>query len=228
MQQGKRLFLFILLFVFSFSSFAEKKKKPNYKKIEKEIKKKKSDFYYPKLWEKFMDADPNMTLEEKRHLYYGYIFQADYSAYGRAEYSDSLRSLMKIDNPSDSILNQIVIIGDSVIKEQAFDVRARNYQLYALDKLGNTIEYEKKLTQMKIIVQAIMSSGDGLTKKTAFYVFSVSHEYFILSILGYDFGGSQSLIEHYDYLVVEKNKEGIKGFYFDISPSLNSLSDIFK
>jgi len=228
MQKVKHLFLLILLFVFSFNSYAEKKKKPNYKKIEKEIKKEKSDFYYPKLWEQFMDADPNMTLEEKRHLYYGYIFQTDYSAYGGAKYSDSLRSLMRIDEMSDSILNQIVVIADSVLKEQAFDVRARNYQLYALDKLGNTIEYEKKLTQMRIIIQAILSSGDGLTKKTAFYVFSVSHEYFILNVLGYEFGGSQSLIKHYDYLAVKDNKEGIEGFYFDISPSLNALENLFK
>ena len=221
--------LLILLFVVNLSSFAQKGKKPNYKKIEKEIKKKKSDFYYPKIWKKFMDADPDMSLDEKRYLYYGHIFQPSYSAYGHgSKFSDSLRTLIQIDSIDDQLLNLIVSIADSVIEADAFDLRARNYQLYALEELGNELDYAKKLTQIRIIIHAILSSGDGISQKTAFYVFNISHEYFMLGVLGYDFGGSQSLIGQCDYLKVEKNEDEIEGIYFDISPSLNSLKNMFK
>jgi len=38
----------------------------------------------------------------------------------------------------------------------------------------------------------------------------------------------QSLIEHYDYLTVAKNDAKIEGLYFDVSPCLNSMSNMFK
>jgi hypothetical protein len=38
----------------------------------------------------------------------------------------------------------------------------------------------------------------------------VQREYSILNYLGYDFGGEQSLIEHYDYLKLNKNEDHIR------------------
>jgi len=46
----------------------------------------------------------------------------------------------------------------------------------------------------------------------------------LLDILGFQFGGSQSLIGHYDYLTVQPNEADIEGVYFDVSPCLGSLS----
>lgn len=65
--------------------------------------------------------------------------------------------------------------------------------------------------------------GTELKKKTAFNIIYSSHEYAVLNILGFKFGGQQSLIEHYDFLKVNKNKYNIEGCYFDISPILKSL-----
>ena len=81
---------------------------------------------------------------------------------------------------------------------------------------------------MRIIVDVLLSSGDGLTKKTAFYVIYVSHEYDLLKVLGFDYGGEQTLTEHYDYLLLGDNSKNIKGLYFDVSPCLNSLKNMFK
>ena len=83
--------------------------------------------------------------------------------------------------------------------------------------------FQKKLTQLRTIVDVLMSSGNGKTKEDAFYVIDISHEYNLLSILGFQFGGSQHLIEHYDYLSVAENNQNIEGFYFDVSPCLNSI-----
>jgi len=51
----------------------------NYKKIEKNILKKKSPFFYTHLLKRFTDGDTLFNLDEKRHLYYGYIFQPEYN-----------------------------------------------------------------------------------------------------------------------------------------------------
>ena len=221
------LFLISIFFVFSLSAQDFKPEPVDYKKIKKEISKKSSDFYYPKLMERYLDGDPSLSIEEKRHLYYGYIYQPGYSG-GSSISSEYLRELLNTKDPDDSVLNQIIISCDSILVNDPFNVRALNYQLMSYDALEDQFGYEKVLAKLKVIVHAILSSGDGLKKKSAFYVIAIPEEYFILDVLGYEFGGGQSLIEHYDYLELAKNKDKIKGFYFDITPHLNALGDLFK
>ena len=223
--------LLILVFLLgSYLAFSQniETEKPDYKKIEKEIAKKKSEFFYPKLMKKYMNSDSTMTLEEKRYLYYGYSFQDTYSPYGHSDFSDTLREVLQKEQHTDEELNRIIELSDSILVDNPFDLRVINYQLYALDKLEKKIEFDKKINQMRIVVDALLSSGDGLKKKTAFYVIYTSHEYDLLNILGYEFGGEQSLIDHFDYLKVAKNSQDIKGFYFDVSPCLNSMNEMFK
>ena len=80
---------------------------------------------------------------------------------------------------------------------------------------------------MGIVFDALISSGNGRDKENAFYVIYPSNEYALLEILGFKFGNSQSLIDHYDYLEVAENELGIKGLYFDVTPCLNSLNMMF-
>ncbi|MCZ4410453.1 DUF4919 domain-containing protein [Cryomorphaceae bacterium 1068] len=227
MKKGQ--LLTVVFFVFSIMGFTQdvKPEKPDYKTIKKEISKKKSEFYYPDLLERFQNADTTMTLKEKRYLYYGYSFQDAYSPYGESDYEDSLRTLARKENPTEPELKKICDFADSVLVESPFNLTAINSQLYALDELQEILKFNERLSQMQMVLDALFSSGDGLEKETAFYVLYVSHEYAVLSIMGYEFRG-QSLIEHYDYLTVAKNPEKIEGFYFDISPCLDSMKEMFK
>jgi len=76
----KYLFYFLLIFSVQVSfSQAKKYEKPNYKRIKKEVHKKKSDFYYDKLLKKYNHASRYLSLKEKRHLYYGFVFQKNTS-----------------------------------------------------------------------------------------------------------------------------------------------------
>ena len=225
----KHLFTIFLLFVglFSFSQGWDFEK-PNYKKIEKNIKKKRSNLYYKTLMSRYMSADTTMTLEEKRHLYYGYSFHKNYSPYSSSDYSDSLNDVLDKEEFNNVDQQKIIKFSDYILKENPFDLSAINHQLFALEQTGNKEEFNKKLIQFKIVLDALMSSGNGLNKNDAFYVIFTSHEYHLLSILGLEFGGEQNLIEDYDYLKVAPNEFNIEGLYFEISPCLGSLMDMFK
>lgn len=200
-----------------------KLEKPNYSKIEKAIKKDQSELYYPKLMQRFLDSDTNMSLEEKRHLYYGFSFQPGYAPYGHSDYEDSLNSFLQKGSPNEQEYEKMIRFADSALLYNPFNNRVINAQLVAYEKLGNSDSFDKKLNQMRIIFDALFSSGDGRSKKTAFYVIYTSHEYDLLNVLDFEFGGEQGLIEHYDYLKVAPNSYGIEGLYFDVSPCLNSL-----
>ncbi len=177
---------------------------------------------------RFQQADSTMTLDEKRHLYYGYIFDENYSPYSRSDYGDSLRVVLRKEKMDSLDFNKIVDYTTKMLFENPFDLNAINYQLFSLEQLGNEESFEKRAIQLRTIVDALISSGNGKTKEEAFYVIYTSHEYDLLNILGFQFGGSQSLTEHYDYLTIAENEIKLEGLYFDVSPCLNSMSKMFK
>lgn len=87
-------FLFFILFFLLVPPIHSQKdtfKKPNYKRIKRNVKKKSSDLNYVVLYKKFTSLRSKMTLEEKRHLYYGFVFQKKYNPFGFSKYHDSLR-----------------------------------------------------------------------------------------------------------------------------------------
>ncbi|TYA74878.1 DUF4919 domain-containing protein [Seonamhaeicola marinus] len=226
----KRGFFFIYVIGFCLVLNAQKRdfESVKYNTIEKNIADEASNLFYPKLMKRFLESDSTFNLKEKRHLYYGYSFDENYSPYGSSDYSDSLRGVLKKEQLKTNDFKEIIRLGDSILKEEPFDLRTLNYQLYAYENLENRDKFKFRLNQMKVIIDAIISTGDGEKKKTAFYVLYTSHEYELLNILGLQFGGRQSLIEHYDYLTVAKNDHGIEGMYFEITPCLNSLAKSFR
>ena len=140
----------------------------DYKSIEKKIKKKKSEMYYPDLMERFLAGDTSLNLEEKRHVYYGYAFQKEYSPYGSAEYSDSLLVYLKLEEHDSLSFEKIIHYADLVLEETPFDIKTMRYQMYAMDQLVKMEHYGKRYEQYNIVVDALMSSGDGRSDKNAF------------------------------------------------------------
>lgn len=224
-----RIILLISCFL-SFPSFAQNWdfEKPDFKKIEANIKDQGSSLFYESLMQRFLKADSTMTIEEKRHLYYGYSFQEQYSPYGRSGFEDSLNIILQKAELNEMDLDKIIQFGDSILSSNPFELSTLNYQMYAYDQLGDSLGLKNKIIQYEIILDVLMSSGDGTSKENAFYVIDTSHEYELLGILGFEFGGTQSLIEHYDYLTIKENELGFEGLFFDVSTCFRALKQMFK
>ncbi|MDR1793512.1 MAG: DUF4919 domain-containing protein [Bacteroidales bacterium] len=224
----KQFIVTILIFV-SFLSFGQDFQKPDYQSIEKNIKKQNTSFYYPKLMERYLHCDTTLSLDEKRHLYYGYAFEPKYAPYDNSKYADSIAKLMsRKDKLGATEWQRIVEYGDKVLAKDPFSLRALNYQMYALERLNDGEKSYKKAIQMSIIIEAVLSSGHGMTPKDALFVINVEHELDIIGILGLHPKGKQRFIEYNDYRAVAKNKYGIEGLYFDITPCLKSAENSFK
>ena len=218
----------ILFFVFLFASFltnAQESKyvKPDYNQIENAIKKSDSNLFYPKLMDRFIKGDSTLTIEEKRHLYYGFTFQDNYSPYGSSKDKDKLYEILRKENYSEDDYSKIATYCDNILKENPFDLRIHNYEIFALEKIGTEETIKNKVNQLRGIIDAILSTGKGVEKNDPIYVISVSHEYDILEIFGFKYGGKQSLIDQCDYLTLAENEYQVAGLYFDVSASLNSM-----
>lgn len=218
-----RKILFFLGFSFSLFCGAQNIKVPDYPIIEKAVSDSNSVFFYPDILEKYYSGAHNLSLEEKRHLYYGYIFQESYAPYTTSLYEDSARSLWKKEELTTGDYQKIIRYADRMLAEDPFNTHAIQYKTVALFKLGMSgdQEYDRILNQYYTIMDAILSSGEGTTIKNAYYVTNLQHEYALLSHLDYipkgqSFKGLSG--QYFDYITVEDNPSGIDGFYFEVTP----------
>lgn len=189
----------------------------NFKKLKKEIKKKKSLFYYPNLFQRYLDLDTSLTAEDFRYLYYGYTFQSDYSPYGTPKLRDSLKGYLAREDMMQSEYAISGRIAGDLLKESPFRLRETFIAAVAYEMAGNEDLSNRYYLFYENQVEAIMSTGDGLTEETALAVIYVSDEYEMLEVLGFKFGGQQALIgDGYDELQLEENRHGITHLYFDV------------
>ena len=220
--------LLLLALLFAMSSYAQFREtiSPDYKKIRKQITKKKSNLFYKKLMTRYKMSDPTLTIEEKRHLYYGYVFQDTYTPFEYTKYRDSLILYSKKKTFNKKNLYRIIVNTNKVLRINPFDLSALKFQVFAFKvlKLKADIKYKKE--KIKIIEDALLSSGDGLFKNSAYCVINTSHELEIIDMIGYEYAKKRRIsAPKHEYLNVLENNQQIEGLYFDVTPCLHSVND---
>jgi len=202
--------------------------KPDYKQIKSNIADKKSSFYYPKLWDRYQKGDSTLTLDEKRHLYYGYVFHKDYSPYASSYDQKQVNDILSKENPTEKEWEKLVALLNTALSSDPFSCRYLFYQYVAYKNLNQFDKADIAIKKLRNVADALSSTGDGLSKETAIHVISVSSEYDYLFL--YDLSmNSQSLIDGgYDVLYLNPNKDGLEEMWFDVSQALIYLSKQFK
>lgn len=191
---------------------------PDYKTIERMTKDKASPSYYPKIFSRYKAHDATLTDADYKLLYYGYFFQDGYKSYGSAsKYNDSLKAIFRKEDITDDDRRNAVryTLDDLNTSPLSLKDIYRLYNLY--DILKDKKNMAIYLGKLEMLAKAISSTGDAMTDSTGLHVLSVEDEYTIISLLGYEYGGSQHLTDHpCDYLTLKKNDDGIAGLYFDV------------
>lgn len=217
----KKLFIILtILFVFSNLAISQDQEiRPiKFKKLKKEIRKQRSPFYYPVLFQRYLDLDTSLTSEDFRYLYYGFTFQDAYSPYGIPALQDSLISYLSRQELLRAEYQVAARIGGLLLRESPFRLRETFITAVAYEMAGDGKMSSIYFSFFEKQVDAIMSSGDGLSTNTAFVVIYIRDEYEMLEVLGFKFGGGQALLAgDYDKLELEENPYGVEALYFDVS-----------
>lgn len=217
----KKLFIILtILFVFSNLAISQDQEiRPiKFKKLKKEIRKQRSPFYYPVLFQRYLDLDTSLTSEDFRYLYYGFTFQDAYSPYGIPALQDSLISYLSRQELLRAEYQVAARIGGQLLRESPFRLRETFITAVAYEMAGDGKMSSIYFSFFEKQVDAIMSSGDGLSTNTAFVVIYIRDEYEMLEVLGFKFGGGQALLAgDYDKLELEENPYGVEALYFDVS-----------
>jgi len=191
---------------------------PNYNKIGLEIADENSGLYYPKLFGRYMAADRELTVEDFRYLYYGFSFQNVYNPYADSEYRENLAGYYKKKEITKTDRGQMIKYANLILKAYPFDLRALQILDYAY---YHNNDYEKSYDaefKRKMIVKAIMSTGNGLIKKSGIHLIDDSHKFDLLTDMGLRYNGQHQLSNNVcEYLGVFENDKNISGLYFNVS-----------
>lgn len=194
-----------------------------FRKVKKEIKKKSSPYYYPQLFQRYQELDTSLTAMDFRYLYYGFSFQDDYRPYGTPSLRDSLVTYLQRQDLLQAELEVAARIAGELLRESPFRLRETFIAAVAYEMAGNARLSVIYFNYYEKQVEAIMSTGDGMSKNSAFAVIYIPDEYEILEVLGFNFSGSQSLIEgNYDLLEVDQNSYGITEIYFNVNRMIDA------
>lgn len=226
----KRLLFTLLLVVLSSNIFAQDEfffsNPPDYELIGSLIKSKTSNFYYPKLVERFIDADTSLTKDELRCLYYGKVYQDDYAP-------NKLSLTMEYNEARNK--RNLNLMYKAAQKQLEFDPVNLLYNLnmsFVCSKLfkKNSDECTKAARRVTMLTDAILSTGTGRSINDAIYVLRVDDEYAILYVLDLERCGHSTILKDdlfYDKMELRKNRLNFKEIYFDITASFAASNQSF-
>lgn len=216
----KKIFtLLLILCATGFSATAQDTYRPDYNKIARDIADKNSDFYYPELMERYAKADTSMTLEQRRHFYYGYAFyQTNKNAEGAGEAILQLQELLTKPNPTLADYESVITYSNAVLAYLPFSITVKQYKEFCLQKLGRNSEAINERAQTEMIIDAILSSGDGKTVQNSIHVVNAENEFEMVKVIGYR-PQSQEYITNgeVDYIVLSQNLYGTDGLFFEVA-----------
>lgn len=226
----KKLIIFVLSLI-PLAGFAQQEgfKKPDFKAIAEEIQKKNSPFNYDKLMKRYEEQDTSLTPEDYYYLYYGFTQTKGYSGYQSPSVDEEMRNLLKDKNLRENEADKKKLNGlcKTAVKEMPVNLRQLSYLAISYRLIKDSVNYQATNRHIMGIVDAIMSTGDGKSVETAMYVITVSDEYELLDIFGFEFGGKQALVGSCDKLDVKPNRYELDALYFNVSALFDNMKKLF-
>ncbi|MGH1519811.1 DUF4919 domain-containing protein [Chryseobacterium sp. JK1] len=218
---------FSLFFFIGFTLLHAQKlkfKAPDYPLIEKNIQDKNSELYYPKLLKRLQQNDTLLTNDQYRHLYFGYLFQKSYNPYKISKKAEEMTRYYRGEGITEKDLPKGIQLFKEALEENPLDIRAMNYLAYMYHLINDEGAAKKIAENFRGLLEAILSSGDGLTCETGFHVISVTDEYVMMNRFQME-SISQSYKGQCDYQKFEKDKYTVPGLYFNVSKFYGKILD---
>lgn len=233
-MRNSRLILFVLLLLSAMSLHAQynfKVSEVDFDKIKSETMNPESRYYYPKLVKSFKSNDTIMNFEAYRDLYFGFVFQEDYSPFRHNDFEgkDEVEELYYKSTPlTRDECNKIEHYAEMALDDNLFDIDQLNYYIYALKEKKKYARAAVRQYRLDKLIAAIMSSGRG-TEEEPWVVIFPEHEYTIINFLGYVAKDHLEMDGGIDCIkaVNEKDNKKTRDFYFDVSMMLQEAARKF-
>lgn len=187
-----------------------------------EISNPQSENHYSSLMLRFEGGDTTLTLDNYRHLYYGYAYQSSYKPLEVNPYMDKLLLLaseLDVEKPNVDILKQIIFVAKDALKSDPFSIKVWNLMAYAYGALGDSMREVMAFNRVQMIMATIKSTGSGLKENSAQHVLMFDHALDVMAADNLQHKKPMIVSRTVEYipLVAPRTVDDIKvkGFYFD-------------
>jgi hypothetical protein len=172
---------------------------------------------YQTLLKRAAATDSTLTPNDYKLLYFGQVFQSNYSPYGDAIGLRDAGKLMQ-----DRKFNEAVTAADVYLKDHPINLEAIFLKLTALYQQDKKSEMKPWIILLKRLIGAVTNSGDGKTEKTAMVVVCVSDEYKVMSSLQVQMTNQTLTKTQCDKItLMQPNSIGLTDLYFNVSKPLS-------
>ncbi|MES2622449.1 MAG: DUF4919 domain-containing protein [Bacteroidota bacterium] len=194
----------------------------DFKILLEKSKDKASEYYYPKLLERFNSNDTTLTNKDIIALQIGFTANKDYKPYKLTNKEREIKGLI-----SDKKYNEAIIEADEVLKTNPLNFTAlmeKGFAYMKLNKEGASFHRERTMK----IIRSIVWSGDGTIDRPYFVLGPRDGQILIRYIFGSSIGtmGSGRDKNGYflDILEVKEDGESVKK-YFNINHATDKIFD---
>jgi len=181
-------------------------------RMERIVNDSNSQFYYPALLNK-IDARPeSITKDDLFHLYYGQLVQAGHItlSYSRnPEQGEFVKLVMK------NKCKKVIPLGFKILKHDPVELTVLLHTNICLRDTGESDIYYLK-NRFNLLLDAILSTGDGLTEETAIRIANIEDDSVLKGIVKF-LGGQESLsTNNGKTFSIWTNDDGRKLFFEDL------------
>ncbi len=214
-MKRRLLTLLLVCFITSNLIFSQSKiRKPDFFKIQTEVKNSASDYYLPKLLSRYKKMDTSMSAEEILYLYYGYRMVNNYAP---LSYDVKLAKIKQL-NSNKTSNNEAIKICDAELEKDIFDMDFLNTKSISYYELKHDKELsEKQFNFYYNFCKAIHKTGTGLSADSPIYIINTNHIGFLANLIGYKLNGFNKIKGNILIVGLEKNSFGTADLFFDIS-----------
>ena len=162
------------------------------------------------------NSDTTLSSDDFFYLYYGYTCQPDYKPYGTPKYIDEyMKHLRAKDEPG--VNDSIIKYSQLILDEYPFLLKYYSMIAYMNHLKGNDSITHKVAYIQDGLINAIMSTGDGISEETSIHVIYTTNDYELIKFFGFEFKAQSLTPKMNDVMTLNKNDAKVDALYFNVS-----------
>lgn len=175
-----------------------------------------SPFNYTSMMLRFLSGDMTLTQDHYFYLYYGFAYDDAYDPRAALPGEDAILAVFARTSeptPEDALI--IIEAAKKNIAVDPFNPGNINMLTYAYGIVGDTINEMINAHRFENIVGAITMSGTGLRENSPWHILRFTHANDVVASKGFTINSRQVRTRTVEYVRLDRNREGIRGFFFD-------------
>ncbi|MDR2912421.1 MAG: DUF4919 domain-containing protein [Alistipes sp.] len=177
-----------------------------------------SPYFYQRMMARYLEGDMTLTDDHYFYLYYGYAYDAEFDAHRELPGEGVMYEIFeRTDTPTREEALAIIEAGRRNMTVDPFSPGNINMMTYAYGLAGDSIAAAASAERFRRVVRAIESSGTGAREREPWHILRFSHANDIVAAHGLTIANRQVRTRDVEYIQVERNPEGVKGYFFDFS-----------